>query len=595
MVFRCSRHRVVRPSHRFFHPRLEPLEDRRVPSLFTVTNTEDSGSGSLRQAVLDANAHAGPNLIIFSSDVSGTIALTSGPLSFTGELVIAGPGADSLAVSGSDTSRVFEVASGASVGIAELAITHGLATQGAGIDNAGLLSLYDVALSDNQALNNNGDGQGGAIFNQAGAALFVSHTTLSNNLAFGNPGPVLPPLPGGKGGAIYNEGDAVLDSSTLSGNQAEGAGGGFSIGARGGAIWNGTANPPTGSAATLTITNSTFSSNQAFGDAGSTGAYGGRALGGALFNRYGTISVSQSTFNGNQALAGPSGNGIGGNFGGGGAIANTTAGGNLTSTITIDQSSFSGNQTIGGAGGAGYAGGNGDGGVIYNESILALSASILSGNQATGGAGGSGGLAGPFNGSGLGGAIANSQVAQTGISHCMLNTNVALGGAGITLENGGPASGGALYSESVTTLTLDYTRLMSNQAIGGAGGTSGQGGPAFGGGLSEVGNTMLTVTIGAFMGNEAQGGAGGDGRNGGNASGGGLYFSGGTSTLDGARVTGNLAQGGAGGMGGQDGQGVGGGVYIGTGTVHAPAVHVAKNHASTSNDDLFGMFTGPGG
>jgi hypothetical protein len=35
---------------------------------------------------------------------------------------------------------------------------------------------------------------------------------------------------------------------------------------------------------------------------------------------------------------------------------------------------------------------------------------------------------------------------------------------------------------------------------------------------------------------------------------------------------------------------VGGGVYIGTGTVHAPAVRVTGNHASTSDDDLFGMF-----
>ena len=44
------------------HPfvlRLDALEDRAVPSTFTVLNLADSGAGSLRQAVLDANAHPG--------------------------------------------------------------------------------------------------------------------------------------------------------------------------------------------------------------------------------------------------------------------------------------------------------------------------------------------------------------------------------------------------------------------------------------------------------------------------------------------------------------------------------------------------------
>ncbi len=39
--------------------RLLPLEDRTLPSAFTVTNLADAGPGSLRQAILDANAHPG--------------------------------------------------------------------------------------------------------------------------------------------------------------------------------------------------------------------------------------------------------------------------------------------------------------------------------------------------------------------------------------------------------------------------------------------------------------------------------------------------------------------------------------------------------
>src|SRR6516164_8305484 len=39
---------------------------------FTVSNTSDSGSGSLRQAMLDANTNAGPDAIVFQIPGSGT-------------------------------------------------------------------------------------------------------------------------------------------------------------------------------------------------------------------------------------------------------------------------------------------------------------------------------------------------------------------------------------------------------------------------------------------------------------------------------------------------------------------------------------------
>src|SRR5438552_7551908 len=45
---------------------LEVLEDRSLPSTFTVINSSDSGSGSLRQALLDANAAPGADLIAFN-------------------------------------------------------------------------------------------------------------------------------------------------------------------------------------------------------------------------------------------------------------------------------------------------------------------------------------------------------------------------------------------------------------------------------------------------------------------------------------------------------------------------------------------------
>ena len=60
----------------------------------TVTNTNDSGAGSLRAAI--ASAPSG-DTIDFAPGVSGTITLTSGVLSITQSVTLAGPGAGTLA------------------------------------------------------------------------------------------------------------------------------------------------------------------------------------------------------------------------------------------------------------------------------------------------------------------------------------------------------------------------------------------------------------------------------------------------------------------------------------------------------------------
>src|SRR5262249_55811610 len=67
-----------RPPPPHFMPRLLALEDRSLPSVFTVLNLDDGGAGSLRQAVLDANAQPGIDLIHYASGLQGTIGLTSG-------------------------------------------------------------------------------------------------------------------------------------------------------------------------------------------------------------------------------------------------------------------------------------------------------------------------------------------------------------------------------------------------------------------------------------------------------------------------------------------------------------------------------------
>ena len=55
-----------------FRPRFELVEDRTLLSTFSVTNTADSGPGSLRQAILDSNAAtAATNTIDFAIPGTG--------------------------------------------------------------------------------------------------------------------------------------------------------------------------------------------------------------------------------------------------------------------------------------------------------------------------------------------------------------------------------------------------------------------------------------------------------------------------------------------------------------------------------------------
>ena len=89
----------------------------------TVTNTSDSGAGSFRQALADANDG---DTINFA--VTGTIGLTSGELLVDKSVTISGPAAASLAVDGNSNSRVFHIAAGTTVTTSGLTISHGNAT-----------------------------------------------------------------------------------------------------------------------------------------------------------------------------------------------------------------------------------------------------------------------------------------------------------------------------------------------------------------------------------------------------------------------------------------------------------------------------------
>ena len=105
---------------------------------FTVTNTNDAGVGSLRQAVIDANSSAGADNIIFDSSLnSSTITLTTGEIEVADELTISGPiagYAGSITLDGNNTSRHFRISVDSPV---PLTLENLTLTQGYGLRSGG--------------------------------------------------------------------------------------------------------------------------------------------------------------------------------------------------------------------------------------------------------------------------------------------------------------------------------------------------------------------------------------------------------------------------------------------------------------------------
>ncbi len=273
----------------------------------TVTNTNDGGSGSLRQALADANDG---DTIDFDSSLHGrTITLTSGQLVVNKSVTISGLGAANLAVDGNAADRVFYVSPGKTVTISGLTIAHGSANEGGGIYNEGAtLTVNNCIVSGNSA---GGGGGGGGIYNYGlgygSATLTVNNSTLSGNSA-------------SSGGGIMNIWMAVtVTDSTFSGNSAFGSGGGIYNNGEGYG-----ANP------TLNVNNSTFSGNSALG-------YGGGGIYNDAFYGRATVTVNNSTFSGNSALA------VGGGIWNDGLYG--------SATVTVNNSTLSRNSALGVGGG----------------------------------------------------------------------------------------------------------------------------------------------------------------------------------------------------------------------------------------------------
>ncbi len=355
---------------------------------FAVSNTNNAGAGSLRQAIVDANAAAGADTISFTGTLADqtpdTITLTTGQLTITDALVIDGPGAALLTINANNASRAFQIAPDVDATIANITIANGRASDvGGAIVNSGSLAVVNTTFNNNVSVQ-----VGGAIANFGG--MLINGGTFTSNRANIH------------GGAIYNAGGLEARNSNFNTNQATNNGGG---------IYNETN-------ASLTIDNDFFSRNTAGTD------------GGGIYNRGGaTVSILTTVI----------ADGSAGRLGGG--IANF---GTITS---IDNSLIRGNRSTssGGAGGGIFNSGIvniintsllsntavGRGGGIFNNGGATLTLrenSLISSGRAS-----------------SGGGIYNAGTARIGESSILSNRLTVANGVG-------PDVFGAFISEGFNTI-----------------------------------------------------------------------------------------------------------------------------------------------
>ena len=190
---------------------------------FIVSNLEDSGAGSLRQAIEDANAQSGKDEIIFDRNLNGSnITITSGELDITDSVQITGLGADNLTISGNNSNRVFTINDGTDdliqVEIIDLTITEGFSSfrgtgSGGGIRNFENLTVRDSIIVDNFAQ------EGGAGISNQGIIDLLNSAVINNSIGGG--------IIALGGGGIYNDGTANIVNSTIASNEGDDIGGGI--------------------------------------------------------------------------------------------------------------------------------------------------------------------------------------------------------------------------------------------------------------------------------------------------------------------------------------------------------------------------------
>jgi MYXO-CTERM domain-containing protein len=257
----------------------------------TVTNLNDTGAGSLRQACTDA---VSGDTVVFQAGLAGAITFTAGQIDLGAKaLTITGnadvSGAPAITLDGNGATRLLNT--GAALSLDTLALYQGYALgSGGAIYSTSTVTCTDCTFSSNTA------GSGGAIF-CGGSGLTCTGCTFSSNYG-GNGGAITSagtvtcsactfeynfvgtPSSTGNGGAIAAVGDVTCTDCTFSANSIDSGGG------NGGAIHQ------FGVGYSVNCTNCTFDGNNT--------PYGGS--GGAIYCVCNGIACTGCTFFANYAL-----------------------------------------------------------------------------------------------------------------------------------------------------------------------------------------------------------------------------------------------------------------------------------------------------
>lgn len=401
-------------------------------TLRVVTNNADSGPGTLRQAVADANAG---DTIIFAGP---TLIAMNAPIEITKPLTIDGPGADNpssvLELDGQGRTRLFVIRSGGVV-IRGLTLVGGRNAGGDG--------------GTGFAGGGGGAGMGGAIFVTApGGTVLLDRDTFIHNLVIGGAG-----------------GNSLLLDSNSANAYGSGGGGGMD-GNPGG---TGTSSQPGAGGAPGIVDGSGGSGAWGTGG-GQPGAFGGGAGGGFIattsdtdpYGLGGGGGGALSPLGSNNYLQGASGGGAGGTV----RITENCLIGLKNDVCTTSL----GTDYIGGAGG----GGAGLGGAIFaKDGEVDITNSSFQENMAIGGAAGVpappnsdnwidsyGGP--PTAGQGRGGAVFGAPGAYVGVGL----GNTFSGDVFDTADADGsiqPGFGAALYLTSPREQTAQVGRTFANR------------------------------------------------------------------------------------------------------------------------------------
>ena len=206
-----------------------------------VHNLSDSGAGSLRQAITNSQAAAGPDQIVFDSDLSGTLNVFTPLPTITQPLSIQGPGADMVTVRPFSAQRVFTFKPGRTdaEAISGLTMTHG----NAGSSPGGAIYQYNGSLTvSDSVISGSVAAKGGGIYFRVQSAgptsvysdLTIDHSTLSGNMATAGNGGAVDLEVATDAQCVYclsvkSQETLTLETSTISGNSASGHGGGVAM------------------------------------------------------------------------------------------------------------------------------------------------------------------------------------------------------------------------------------------------------------------------------------------------------------------------------------------------------------------------------